>query len=160
MDVQALRDHLQTILSPVPEISLVYLFGSQVVGEIGPMSDYDLGVLVDDSVDENHLLALLAHRIGKKLGTERIDIVPLKRAPLELTFAIISQGVCVYQRDVVTRVEYEAQVMSRYGDYLPVLRAQREDILRGGGNDRRVHRYREALRRTERTLSQINTTKG
>ena len=160
MDSQAIRDHLQTIISSIPELSLVYLFGSQVIGEVGPLSDYDLGVLVDDGVDENRLLALLTHEIGKELGTEQIDIVPLRRAPVELAFAIISQGVCLYQRDMVTRVEYEAQVMSKHGDYVPVLRAQREDILRGGGYDRRVQRYREALRRTERTLSQINTPKG
>jgi len=160
MDRQALRDHLETIFSPIPEVCLVYLFGSQVSGKVGPMSDYDLGVLVDDGVDENHVLAMLAHEIGKKLEREQIDIVPLKRAPVELSYAIISQGVCVYQRDVVTRVEFEARIMSLHGDYLPVLRAQREDILRGGGNDRRVQRYREALRRTERTLSQIKTAKG
>jgi len=81
--------------------------------------------------------------------------VPLKRAPVELSYAIISQGVRVYQRDVVNLIEFEARIMSLYGDYLCVLRAQKEDILRGRGNDRRVQRYREALRRTERTLSQI-----
>jgi predicted nucleotidyltransferase len=159
MNSQVLRDQLQTILPSVPEVSLVYLFGSQVDGEVGPLSDYDLGVLVDAGVDVNHVLALLAHVIGKKLRTAKIDMVPLRRAPVELAFAIISQGVCVYQRDVVTRVEYEAQVMSKHGDYVPVLRAQREEILQGGGNDRRVQRYREALRRIERTLSQINTPK-
>ena len=155
MDKQALRDNLETIISSIKEISLVYLFGSQVGGKVGPMSDYDLGVLVDDGVDENHVLAVLAHELQKKLNRVRIDIVPLKCAPVELSYAIISQGVRVYQRDVVTRVEFEARIKSLYGDYLCVLRAQREDILRGGGNDRRVQRYREALRRTERTLSQI-----
>ena len=159
MNSQALRDQLQTVLPSVPEVSLVYLFGSQVDGEVGPLSDYDLGVLVDAGVDVNRVLALLAHVIGKKLGTTKFDMVPLRRAPVELAFAIISQGICVYQRDLVTRVEYEAQVMSMHGDYVPVLRAQREEILQGGGNDRRVQRYREALRRTERTLSQINTPK-
>ena len=159
MDSQALRGQLQTMLSSVPEVSLVYLFGSQVDGVVGPMSDYDLGVLVDDGTDENHVLTLLAHEIGKKLGTAQIDLVPLRRAPVELAFAIISQGICVYQRDVVTRVEYEALVMSKHGDYVPVLHAQRKEILRGGGNDRRVQRYREALRRTERTLRQINAPK-
>jgi hypothetical protein len=46
-------------------------------------------------------------------------------------------------------------VMSRYGDYLPVLRALREDVLRGEQDGTRVRRYRAALERTERTLGQI-----
>jgi hypothetical protein len=46
-------------------------------------------------------------------------------------------------------------VLSRYGDYLPVLRAQRQSILEEGAHDRRVQRYREALGRTERALGKI-----
>ena len=56
---------------------------------------------------------------------------------------------------VATRVEYEAHVLSRYGDYLPVLRAQRDDILQRDKHAHRVQRYRAALGRTERTLGQI-----
>ena len=65
MDKQALRDNLETIISSIQEISLVYLFGSQVGGKVGPMSDYDLGVLVDDGVDENHVLAVLGMSFRK-----------------------------------------------------------------------------------------------
>ena len=93
MDSQALSDQLKTILSTIPGVCLVYLFGSQAGGKVGPMSDYDLGVLVDDGLDDNHVLALLAHELGRKLNTEQIDIVPFKRAPVELPYAIISQGV-------------------------------------------------------------------
>jgi hypothetical protein len=49
------------------------------------------------------------------------DIVVLNAAPVELASAIIAQGKRLYERDVFTRVEFEADTMSRYGDYLPVL---------------------------------------
>jgi predicted nucleotidyltransferase len=48
--VQLLVEKLQDLLKEFPEISLVYLFGSQVTGETGPMSDYDLAI-VEDSQD-------------------------------------------------------------------------------------------------------------
>jgi predicted nucleotidyltransferase len=155
MDAKSVQDKLSTILASLEGVRLVYLFGSQVEGSPGPMSDYDLGVLLDPAIDGPPVQARLAHELACALGTDRVDVVLLDRAPIELAYAIIAQGQALFERDVATRVEYEAQVLSRYGDYLPVLRAQRDDILRGDEHVHRVQRYRAALGRTERTLGQI-----
>ncbi len=155
MKAQRLKDKLPEILTTHKEISLIYLFGSRVDGHLGPMSDYDLGVLIDRDVDERQVQVRLAHDLACALGTDRVDLLLLNRAPIELAYAIIAQGEILFQRDLATRVEYEAQVMSLYGDYLPVLRAQRDDILRGDEHANRVQRYRAALGRTERTLGEI-----
>jgi predicted nucleotidyltransferase len=155
MDVQALQDELSTILPGLEGVCLIYLFGSQVEGNLGPMSDYDLAILVDRAVDGRRVQACLAHELARALQTDRVDVVLLNRAPIELAYAIIAQGKLLYEQDVATRVEYEATVLSRYGDFLPVLRMQRDEILRGEDHDRRVRRYRAALGRTERTLGQI-----
>jgi hypothetical protein len=50
--------------------------------------------------------------------------------------------------------------MSLYGDYLPILREQRRNILEDTGYDTRIQRYRAALGRTERTLREIRATQG
>jgi predicted nucleotidyltransferase len=160
MDISALKDELLTVLPDLEGVCLVYLFGSQVEGNLGPMSDYDLAVLVDRAVDGRRVQARLAHESARALQTDRIDVVLLNRAPIELAYAVIAQGELLYERDIATRVEYEATVLSRYGDYLPLLRAQRDDILRGDDHDRRVRRYRAALGRTERTLGQIAAAQG
>lgn len=81
----------------------------------------------------------------------------LNRAPIELAYSIIAQGVRLYEISIEVRVDYDAQVMSLYGDYLPILREQRTDILRGRSNDAGVQRYRAALGRTERALAQMTT---
>lgn len=74
---------------------------------------------------------------------------------------VIAQGELIYESDVSTRVEFEVRVMGLYGDYLPILRAQRQDIItRGDEYDSRVLRYRTALRQTERTLGKIRTFSG
>ena len=159
MDRQILFDELRTKISEISGVSLVYLFGSRLGENIGPMSDYDLGVLVENLEDEDNVLAVVTQAAAGVFMTGRIDLVPLNHTPVDLAYSVIAQGECIFQKDTATRVEYEARVLSVYGDYLPVLRAQREDILRGGDDGRRVQRYREALGRTERTLSQINSAK-
>ena len=81
-------------------------------------------------------------------------------APIELQYAIIAQGVLLYRQNLAIKVEYEAYVMGRYGDYLPVLRAQRAAILQEGRRVNRIQWYRTALGRTERTLEQIRASQA
>lgn len=146
---------LAAVFSRQPGVLLQYLFGSQVEGRTGPLSDYDFGILAEPAADAARLQGELAHALALVLGTDRIDLVQLNRAPVELAYAVIAQGRLLYEKDRATRVEYEADTASRYCDYLPVLRAQREEILQGGRHERRIQRYRAALERTERTLGEI-----
>jgi uncharacterized protein len=92
--------------------------------------------------------------------TGSVDVVWLPKAPIELQYAIIAQGVCLYRRTLAEKVEYAAYVMGRYGDYLPVLRAQRTAILQEGRREKRIQWYRTALGRTERTLEQIRAAQA
>jgi predicted nucleotidyltransferase len=152
---------LQTLCAKaatLPSLQLLYLFGSRVDGEIGPMSDYDLAVLLDREADRRYMRALLAHEFAFLLQTDRVDVVVLNDAPIELAYAVIAQGDRLFERSIAVRVEYEAQVMSRYGDYLPVLRTQRKQIVQGENYAARVQRYRTALGRTERTLGALKAT--
>jgi predicted nucleotidyltransferase len=148
------------LVSDVGSIHLVYLFGSRIDGEIGPLSDYDFAVVLAQESDLLATQTKLMHQLSVALGTDKVDVIVLNRAPIELAYAVIAQGTRLYERSVEDRVEYEAKVLGLYGDYLPTLRAQRADILRGGSNDARVQRYRAALGRTERSLGQIAADAG
>ncbi len=145
-------------LAGTEQVLLAYLFGSQAEGTAGPQSDYDIALLVRQP--SLALQASLAHEIGIILGTDRVDVVFLNRAPVELAYAVIAQGQLLYQRSVAERVEFEAKVLSLYADYLPILRRQREEILKDVGKEARVQRYREALGRTERTLAEIRAAQS
>jgi len=134
-------------------ILLAYLFGSQVRGIVGPLSDYDVAFLLDGTMAPAERYRL-AHEIGQLLGGCAVDLVILNAAPVELCYHIIAQGRRVYERDVATRVEFEANTLSRYGDMLPMLRQQREAILKGEGHGSGVQRYREALGQTLRVLAE------
>ena len=137
-------------------IDLAYIFGSRADGKEGPISDYDIAVLYAKPHAPD-LRYELAHKLKKKLMTDQVDLVVLNDAPIELRYAVIASGIVVYEVNVETRVEYEALTLSFYGDYLPVLRSQREDILKEGNNETGIQRYRTALGKTQRLLEEIRT---
>jgi len=124
------------------------------------LSDIDIALLLNDADETGTVRGNLRSAIAEALGQERVDVVFLNRATVQFAYAIIADGELIYERDPYTRVEYEAKIMSLYCDYLPVLRAQRGDLLRGDEHETRVQRYREALGRTERTLSALRSAEG
>ncbi|MCO6452695.1 MAG: hypothetical protein J5I90_18075 [Caldilineales bacterium] len=138
-----------------PHVGLAYLFGSRVSGGVSTSSDYDFAMLTDESADYLSLLAEINHELVIALDNENIDLISLNHADIELAYAVISQGRLLFQRDLVTLVEFEARVLGLYGDYLPILRMQQAELLQETDHVTRVQRYREALRRTERTLGEI-----
>ena len=127
-----LFENFSEIMTGFPEISLVYIFGSRVGGKVGPMSDFDLAILVADSGDVFAASVRFQHALVQLVHTDRVDVVLLNRAPVELATHVIAKGKLLYQDDVATRVEFEAGKMGKYGDYLPVLRFFNDKILKGG----------------------------
>ncbi len=163
LSVDTIRQRLGSFLASTDAVQLAYVFGSQVEGKTGPLSDVDVGVLVESSSLDHPttLRARLAHEVGAILETDAVDLILLNQAPVELAYRVITQGERVYETDRAARVEYEAYVLGRYGDYLPVLRQQREQILtESEAEDDRIQRYRAALRRTERTLATLTSPSG
>jgi predicted nucleotidyltransferase len=143
-----------------PEIALAYLFGSRVEGNLGPQSDYDFAILVDREAGGPKVRSELSSALSRELQTSRVDVVLLREAPIELAFSVISEGEIIYERDVQTRVDFEARIMGLYFDYLPFLRMAREDIIKGDDHAVRARRYRQALGRTQGALGQIGAPQG
>ena len=154
-------------------VHLVYLFGSRAVAlleslsssdqAVGPLSDYDFGIVIpftprtESSISHSEQFGLQS--TFADLLDSQVDIVVLNRAPIELQYNVIVSGVLLFEVSIEHKVEYEARVLSRYGDYLPVLRRQRAEIIQGGSDEARVQRYRKALGKTEQLLEQARTSK-
>ncbi|MBS3788146.1 MAG: nucleotidyltransferase domain-containing protein [Candidatus Bipolaricaulota bacterium] len=83
-----------------------------------------------------------------------VDVLQLNNAPIELQHNVITSGVLIFEESTEEKVEYEARVLSRYGDYLPVLRRQRDEIIQVGSDEAIVQRCREALGKTEQLPEQ------
>ncbi|MEJ2726871.1 MAG: nucleotidyltransferase domain-containing protein [Deltaproteobacteria bacterium] len=155
--VTLVKKVFEGLVDDFPGLILAYVFGSQVKGEVGPLSDYDIAVLFEEHSAEGPLRSAVSSALAATLD-KMVDVVLLNRVPIELAYAIIAEGVSVYERDPSSRIDYECKVMGLYGDYLPTLRSQRHDILNGDEYGIRVQRYREALGRTERALGEIRST--
>jgi predicted nucleotidyltransferase len=137
-------------------IKLAYMFGSRAAGIAGPISDYDIAVLYSraPSAAERYRLT---HELSMLLMTDRVDLVILNHAPVELGYGVIASGILVYEENVAVRVEFEANTLSRYGDFLPILRHQRQEILENRYHETGIQRYRAALGKTQRLLEEIGT---
>lgn len=65
-----------------------------------------------------------------------MDLVILNDAPIELKYKVIAAGKVIFQKNSIVRTEFEAVTLSQYFDYLPVLRAQKKDILKVKSKER------------------------
>ncbi len=143
-------------------ILLAYFFGSQLKGKTGPLSDYDIAILLTPKPRSFQFKYKLHHELANIFNYGQVDLVILNNSPIELKYHVIAAGKLIYQKDSATKVEFEADTLSRYFDYLPVLKAQRQDILyfkpKGTKYHRRIQRYRTALRKTEKKLNKIRTS--
>ena len=73
----------------------------------------------------------MASEVCRLLDGAAVDLVPLNGAPFDLAYAVIAAGRELFGCDLATRVEFEATVLSRYSDMIPMLREQRADLIRG-----------------------------
>ncbi len=111
---------LRSYFKTRPEVRLAYLFGSQATGKANRLSDVDVAVLTDPSRVKKNLpygyKAELGTDLMKLLKTNRVDIVLLNEAPPFLRHQVLKTGKLLFANDQKTRVQFEAQEMSRYPD--------------------------------------------
>ncbi len=80
-------------------VALVYLFGSQATGEVGPMSDYDFAVLFDQSVSSSERFDLKLDLINLFSGvvrTDKVDVVDLNAGQTSFAFEATTKGICLF----------------------------------------------------------------
>ena len=121
-------EQIKTALLPLFEaeqsVAFVYLFGSRATGRVGPMSDYDLAIFVDehDVVKRHDILFRLAAATSKALKSDGIDVHCLNDlyAP-ELKFCIIHDGILLFERGAL-RLIIEPRILNEYFDFNYLLR--------------------------------------
>jgi predicted nucleotidyltransferase len=145
---------LQAYLAAQDDVALAYLFGSRARDQAAPESDYDIAILTRPAISPARRYQL-SSELSAALGGAPVDLVVLNRAPVELAYAVIAEGRRLFEREVVLRVEFEADVLSRYGDFVYTRREQRTDLLRGGAYEAEIRRHRAALGKTERVLAEV-----
>ena len=129
---------LQAMFLDDSAVVAAYLFGSCARGTATGVSDIDIGILLDSSVDESRHFDLrlqLLSRIMAVLMTEKVDAVILNHAPLHLTYEVVSHGNLLLDKDPRQRAAFEADCIGRFLDFKPFLavqvRAVKEQLAKG-----------------------------
>ena len=113
-------------LAPLLEkkgVLLAYLFGSLATkGEKAPRQpgDVDLAVLTEEEQAWR-----LQEALVEWLGTDRLDLVDLRRASPVLRFEILRGGRPIYISNEEIRERYEMETLHLYRDTEPMRRRQR-----------------------------------
>ncbi len=110
---------LVDVLSKQEHVRLAYLFGSVAKGKAGKLSDVDIAVLLDESLNKKQRFDLqleLISDVSGLLKTDKIDLVVINEAPLSLKFEIIKANYPLFVRDRMEKIDFEQMVMSRYLD--------------------------------------------
>ncbi|MFH1900393.1 MAG: nucleotidyltransferase domain-containing protein [Patescibacteria group bacterium] len=114
-----LTKKLKPVFELYPQIKLVYLFGSIIRGETGPMSDYDFAVYLDEKNKEkiSETKLSLIDKISIILKTDKIDIVTLNTPEnTELKYNIIKDGELIYEEEPF-RIFVEPRILNEYFDF-------------------------------------------
>jgi predicted nucleotidyltransferase len=104
VDVAAIRWLLDRIIARWNPRQ-VWLFGSRARGDATPDSDWDLFVVVDDSVADDELDPGVGRRLRRECGVHA-DVIPwrasefaeFRRTPNTLAYSVASEGVLLHER--------------------------------------------------------------
>ncbi|MDO8436394.1 MAG: nucleotidyltransferase domain-containing protein [bacterium] len=121
-DLKAINN-LSKLFKLYPKIKLVYLFGSRANGKIGPLSDYDFAVYLDEK-DPKKRFDLRLELLGKittKLKTENVDLCVLNDIDSpELKYNIIKDGILIFEKEPF-KVLLEPKILNEYFDFYALL---------------------------------------
>ncbi len=97
------------------EVLFAYLFGSRARGQAGPLSDTDVAVFVDPSVDLFDTRLRLIEAMMRLLGDDRADVITLNNAAPALRHAVVVDGVIIKEEKAL-RTAFEERATSEYLD--------------------------------------------
>ena len=129
--VRLLRDAL-------PDVRVVYLYGSRASGGVWAESDVDVAVLPARPLAPD-VRWDLASRLADALRAD-VDLVDLRTSSAVMRHQVITTGRLLYERDAAERQRFELGAFNAYFDLNIERRAILEDIRRrgtvyGGGAD-------------------------
>jgi uncharacterized protein len=122
-----LTSKLETLKDAVEvesKVLFAYLFGSQARKDTGPLSDLDIAVYLDETVEDLFSYRLrLIEMMMKILKDERVDIVVLNNANPLLRHEVMKVGI-VLKENKVLRVSFEVKTAKDYLDTVHLRQVQ------------------------------------
>ena len=119
ISLQNISDKLKSFCSQKPFIAFCYIFGSRARGAITPLSDIDIAMFIDTdkaSLDLFELRLRELNALYQLLKTDKIDLIFLNEAPLELSYRVLREGILIVERNEQLRARFQENIVSKYLD--------------------------------------------
>src|SRR4030042_3518249 len=129
-NVPSLIESLRRPLERDKNILFAYLYGSSITNPDLLESDIDVGVYLKPAdlkeyvKKEEQLTTLLI----SQLHTDKIDLRILNTLPLVLKYSVLRDGVLIFSRDEMERVDFETTVMISFFELKPYLDEYRRTL--------------------------------
>jgi len=108
---------LGALLDEQPAVRFAYLFGGAGRGELRPLSDVDVAVYLDDTVDPVPARLSLVGLVTRHLGTDAVDLVVLNGAPTALLGRILQSRRVITDKDPFLRHRFESRTLRQFLDF-------------------------------------------
>lgn len=118
----AARTRLAAALD-VPRVLSALLYGSQVTGKAGPLSDVDVAVWLDPELTQSKRYQLqlrLMVLASEALGTDEVQVVILNDATPLLRHRAMRDGIRLLDTDPRARIRLETRALLEYLDTAPL----------------------------------------
>lgn len=119
------RDALVQQARNAPALELLLLFGSRARSDAHAGSDWDLGYLASGTLDSAALLG----QVVEAVGTDRVDLVDLRRAGGLLRFRAAQDGHVLYEAKPGLADQFRLDAARFWCDAEPILRRGYDDVL-------------------------------
>jgi predicted nucleotidyltransferase len=135
-DVAEKLPGLVDLVSADTDVVALFVFGSLASGELKPLSDIDLGVLLDKRLDKTDRFNKHLDLIGKFTGffnTEEIDTIILNDAPMRFVVKVLSTGKLLFERDRPVLVDFYDKSVKNFLDFKYFIDDYNKTFLKGVG---------------------------
>ncbi len=116
IDLTKQIQELRSLFQRHPEIIAAILFGSYNTPFFNERSDLDFGLIFDRSVELSTELNIEVE-ISELLGTDRIDLVNLNKAPLLLKYNAVAGGKIIYESDYEKTSDFLEKIYNEFCDF-------------------------------------------
>jgi predicted nucleotidyltransferase len=118
------------------DVTALFFFGGLARGELKPLSDLDLAVLLRANLEKGKFLDRQLDLVGiiaQELGTDEFDLIILNTAPLRFAYHILKNGEKVFIKNQRQLGDFHENVVKRYLDFQYYRREFDRSFLRGMG---------------------------
>jgi len=126
-----LQIKIYDFLKEMPEITVAFLFGSQITGNISPHSDIDIALLFKENFrpSPDYLLQIQDGLVSKLKGN--VDIVNLNQASPIIKMQVLRKGEKILEKDHKAYLHFFVRTINEYDDLKKVRSVNEKNILRG-----------------------------